>query len=129
VSVICVPAMVRFKFTSAVGFGATFPVSGFRGEDGGVFPELLFPSLDREDISIGVTGVQFRTKGRELKKNLRFENDDKSFMTIKSNRICGVDFQNWAQMLWKGTQRPRPLHFGESLASRNLRTLNQSHVP
>jgi hypothetical protein len=82
-SVISVPAMVRFKLTSAVGFGATFPVSGFRGEDGGVFPEPLSPSLDREDISIGVTGVQFRTKGRELKKNLRFENDDRNLMTIK----------------------------------------------
>jgi len=61
--------MFRFKLTSAVGFGATFPVSGF-----------LFRS---KDISIGVTGVQFRTKGRELKKNLRFENDDRNFMTIK----------------------------------------------
>jgi hypothetical protein len=76
VSVISVPAMFRFKLTSAVGFGATFPVSGFRGEDGG----FLFRS---KDISIGVTGVQFRTKGRELKKNLRFENDDRNFMTIK----------------------------------------------
>jgi hypothetical protein len=51
--------MVRFKLTSAVGLSATFPVSGFCGEDGDVFSEPLLSSLDREDISIGATGVQF----------------------------------------------------------------------
>ena len=70
-SVISVPKSFPSKLTSEVGLGAACPVSRFCGEDGDVFCGLLFPSLDREDISIGATRIPNRMEVRELHENLK----------------------------------------------------------